>query len=154
SDGAACLLLATEEWLLRRKWTGPVTWLESVGYATDAHYIGDRTLIENEALRQAATQAYNKGGIQNPAQAINCMEISAPFAHQIPLWLEELQVRADKNEPLKATLNASGGLMGARPGFASGLIRILEIANQLRGKEGKLGLAHGTHGPLGQAQCV
>jgi acetyl-CoA C-acetyltransferase len=151
SDGAACLFLATESWLRKRQWKNSVTWLDSVGYASNSHYIGEQPLTENRALRSAAKEAYKRSGISDPVESIDAIELSAPFSHQTPLWLEELGLLSHKNH---TRLNASGGLQGARPGFASGLVRILEISNQLKAAPDQTGLAHGTHGALGQAHCV
>ena len=49
-----------------------------------------------------------------------------------------------------AEVNPSGGAMGAQPGFATGLVRVAEVAQRVK----KAGVAHGMQGFVGQAHCV
>ena len=44
--------------------------------------------------------------------------------------------------------------MGAQPGFATGLVRVAEVYERLARGEGKVGLAHGQTGFVGQAHGV
>jgi acetyl-CoA C-acetyltransferase len=58
-------------------------------------------------------------------------------------------------------VNLSGGVASLNPVFCTGLIRIAEVANQLRGRAGahqkngaRRGVAHAASGPAMQYQTV
>ncbi len=110
-----------------------------LGYATEAHYLGERDLVQASALRAAAHRAGVDTG------DANIVELSAPYAHQEELFAEILGAG-------QGTLNPSGGMLGGAPPFAAGLARLVEVVKRLDKDE--LGIAHGTWGPAGQAQCV
>ena len=150
SDGAACLLLATESWLKKRAWKKDVAWIEGLGYCTENHDLGDKNLFENPALRKACNDAYKMAGVRSPREELQFVEISSAFSYQNLLWLEEMDLLG----VTAPSLNLSGGLMGANPGFASGLIRICEVVRQIRPNPGSRGLAHGMNGFPGQSHCV
>ncbi len=170
SDGACAVILASDERAsqFRQK---PV-WLRGVGYAAELHYLGDRDLSNPIALTQAAKKAYAMAGIINPNQEIDFMEIYDAFSYMEPLWLEGLGVCAS-GEGGKMTssgttgingrlpVNASGGVLSAHAVLAAGLVRVIEVVLQIRGKAGarqldktQTGLAHGINGPCGQSHCV
>lgn len=151
SDGAACLLLVTESWLRKRAWKSEVAWVEGLGYCTENNDLGDKRLSENPALRKAAGEAYKMAGIRSPEKDLQFVEISSAFSYQTPLWLEEMGLAGRTSGQ---ALNLSGGLMGANPGFASGLIRVCEAVRQVRERPGSRGLAHGMNGFPGQSHCV
>ena len=62
----------------------------------------------------------------------------------------------------RGSVAGSGGLLGAHPVIAAGLIRLIEAARQVRGQAGEmqvkedigLALAHGVNGVCGQSHCV
>jgi acetyl-CoA C-acetyltransferase len=159
ADGAACLLLASEEWISKRN-AKSVTWLRGAGHCTEAHYPGERDLTTSAALRQASARAYAGAGVTCPRDELACAELSAHFSYQTPLWLRELGILEEgatlaellERRSWEPKLNPSGGLMSGNPGFAAGLYRILEIRRRLKARQ--LGLAHGINGPLGQSHCV
>ncbi len=158
SDGAACVLLASRDAAAR--FPGPKIWLRGVGTCYDAHSPGARDLAESFALRTAAAEAYRRAGVTRPAQEIAIAETVDRSACQTLLWAEGLGLCAPERSadwletPASAGYNASGGAMGANPGFATGLVRVAEAAERLAGAAGRKGVAHGCNGVLGQAHCV
>ena len=170
SDGACAVILAGEERANQSRQKS--VWLKGVGYAAELHYLGDRDLSNPIALTQAAKKAYAMAGITNPSEEIDFMEIYDAFSYMEPLWLEGLGV-CPPGEGGKLTssgmtgmkgrqpVNASGGVLSAHAVLVAGLVRIIEVVLQIRGKAGarqlekaQTGLAHGINGPCGQSHCV
>lgn len=157
ADGACALVLAAEE-VAGEMGRKPV-WLRGMGWALEAHYLGERDLADPTALREAARRAYELAGISDPKAQINLAEISDHFAHQRLLWAEGLGFCPPGRgvETLTAleglALNSSGGLLRGVPPFVAGLDRLLEVLARLRQSPG-IGLAQGCWGPAGQEQVV
>ncbi len=171
SDGACAIILASED--RAKKITDKPVWVKGVSFCADAYLLGDRDLSECRALEKAAKTAYKMAGIQNPRQEIDIAEIYDAFTYQELLWTEGLGFcGAGEGGKLVASgatakdgdipVNPSGGLLGAHPVIAAGLIRIAEAAHQVRGDAGAMqvkkdirnALAHGVNGVCGQSHCV
>jgi len=171
SDGAGCIILARED--RAKKIPHRPVWVKGVSFCADAYLLGDRELSECRALEKAAQAAYKMAGIQDPRKEIDVAEISEAFTYQELLWTEGLGFcekgggkkliasgATAKNGDIP--VNPSGGLMGAHPVIAAGLIRMVEAALQVRGDAGdmqvkkkvQLALAHGVNGVCGQSHCV
>ena len=144
SDGACAVLLGDEETGSR---LGAHVWLEGFACAKGSHPIGQRLVgvgpilsgIAEEACRQARL-----GGTRE-VDVAEVHDASSVQTLQLPAGLE---LRADM------AFNPSGGAMGAQPGFATGLVRVAEVYERLARGEGKVGLAHGQTGFVGQAHGV
>ena len=171
SDGACAIVLASEE--RARRITDKPVWVKGVSFCADAYLLGDRDLAECRALEKAAAAAYKMAGIQDPKKEIDLAEIYDAFTYQELLWTEGLgfcekgqggrlvDSGATEKEG-KLPVNPSGGLLGAHPVIAAGLIRIAEAARQIRRDAGDMqvkedvrtALAHGVNGVCGQSHCV
>jgi acetyl-CoA C-acetyltransferase len=171
SDGAACIILANEE--RARKITDKPVWVKGVSFCADAYLLGDRDLAECKALEKAARKAYSMAGIRNPRQEIDVAEVYDAFTYQESMWTEglgfcgpgeggKLAVSGATAKGGDIPVNPSGGLLGAHPVIAGGLIRMVEAVRQIRGHAGamqvkdnvKIALAHGVNGVCGQSHCV
>lgn len=171
SDGACAVVLASEE--RAGKITDKPVWVKGVSFCADAYLLGDRDLAECRALEKAAASAYKMAGIQDPKKEIDLAELYDAFTYQELLWTEGLGF-CEKGQGGKllesgATgkwgqlpVNPSGGLLGAHPVIAAGLIRIVEAVRQIRkdagdmqvGEDVRTALAHGVNGVCGQSHCV
>lgn len=165
SDGACAVLLASGE--RAAQMTSKPIWLRGVGSCYDAHSPGHRDLAESMALRQAAREAYNRAGLTDPLKEVAVTEVMDLSSCQTMLWAEELGFcpAGQGGEWVlgkrKMAYNASGGALASHPGFATGLVRVAEVAQRLfeiahrdRSKRPFYGLAHGMTGYIGQAHCV
>ena len=171
SDGAACIILANEK-IAKRVTDNPV-WVKGVSFCADAYQLGDRDLSECKALEKAARKAYRMAGIKNPRKEIDLAEVYDAFTYQEALWTEGLGLCApgkggafaESGKSAKdgvLPVNPSGGLMGAHPVLAAGMIRMIEAGRQIRqeagpmqiGKKVKTAVAHGVNGLCGQSHCV
>jgi len=167
--GAVAMVLATEDFIAERG-MGNVAWLRGMGWATEAAFLGDRKLATAPALEAAARQAYAAAGID--AGQIDVAEVTdaTPYSELLAYEALGLSPRAEWATDIAAgrfgrdgaaPVNLSGGVLTANPVFCTGLIRIAEIANQVRGKAGahqragaKLGIAHAGSGPAMQYQAA
>jgi acetyl-CoA C-acetyltransferase len=171
SDGASCVILASEE--RAKKVPKKPVWMKGVSFCADAYQLGDRDLSECRALEKAAEGAYKMAGIQDPKKEIDVAEIYDAFTYQELMWTEGLGFCAkgdggklvssgatEKNGEIP--VNPSGGLLSGHPVIAAGMIRIIEAARQIRGEadgmqvknDVKTALAHGVNGLCGQSHCV
>jgi acetyl-CoA C-acetyltransferase len=147
SDGACALVLADGE--LARRTPTPV-WLRGMAESTDSMYIGDRVgdglddYIDAATLREAARAAYGQAGISRPLRDLDVAEIYAPFpCNELKAYealglcergrshtlIETGAVELDGELPV----NPSGGPMCANPIGATGLVRVAECVEQIRG---------------------
>jgi acetyl-CoA C-acetyltransferase len=142
--GAVAMVLAAPDFVAERG-AGAPAWVRGLGWATDAAWLGDRKLAEAPALVEAARQAYAAAGLG--PEAIDVAEITDATPHAELLAWEALGL-ASRGEWAAAAadgrfaqggrlpINLSGGVITYNPVFCTGLIRIAEIANQVRGKAG------------------
>ena len=104
SDGAACLIVCTEEWAKRLRPKGDYVVLTGLGCGTDTMRLGDRPrgdviplpaedpskydyikgrwpgLGSFRAGREAARQAYKQAGITNPVEQLDFAEVHDAYA--------------------------------------------------------------------------
>ena len=169
SDGAGAVVLAVEE--KAREITDRPVWIEGVGSCADA-YIRDRRLTSLDSLKKAAARAYQMAGIKDPFTELDLAEVTERYAHEELMIYEALGLcREGKGKSLMENgvtgfdgefpVNPSGGALAADPICATGLIRIIEAAKQIRGEaEGyqvpgvKRALAHGQFGMCAQKNAV
>ncbi len=169
-DGACALVMARAE-VVDEAVHRPV-WIQGMASALGAHYLGDRVLSEDVALRMAATRAYRMAGVRDPLDEIGVVELSEYYSYQELMWSEslglcppgkgaDLLLSGETEIQGKIPVNPSGGLLSGCPYVVAGMARVAECALQLRGEAGgcqvphvSRALAHGTSGPCGQAHCV
>lgn len=167
--GAVALVLAGPDFVAERAAAAPA-WVRGLGWATDAAWLGDRQLARAPALEEAARQAYDAAGLG--PDAVDVAEITDATPHAELLAWEALGL-APRAEWAAAAgdgrfakggrlpINLSGGVITYNPVFCTGLIRIAEITNQVRGKAGghqhpnaRIGLASAGSGFAMQYQSA
>ncbi len=138
-DGVAALLLAPERQAL--KITDNPVWITGVGYNQETYYLGDRNLSKSNSMELASKTAYNTAGIKDPKNEIDVAEIFEQTACEELILAEALGLAdngkgANLNSEIGGELpiNPSGGAISGNPPCATGLIRIIESAKQLRGE--------------------
>lgn len=169
SDGACAVILASED--KARKITDKPVWIEGIGTCQD-YYIRDRDLARLDSLERAASMAYKMAGIRKPFDELDVAEISEKFAHEELMFYEALGLcKLGEGKRLiesGATLrygdmpvNPSGGALGGDSVCATGLVRVVEAAKQIRGEAGRYqipdvrkALAHGQFGMCAQKNVV
>ncbi|GAA2731302.1 thiolase domain-containing protein [Actinocorallia aurantiaca] len=146
SDGAAAVVLASED--VARKGPAKPAWV--VAHAKRSEYASfpGRDPVRPRAGVECAEALYRKAGVTDPLRQIDCAELYVPFSWYEPMWLEG-HLLAAPGEGWKLTdsgatelggsfpVNPSGGVLSSNPIGASGLVRCLEAARQVRGTAGE-----------------
>ena len=169
--GCVALVLATADFIAERK-CADVAWIRGMGWATEPSFLGDRDLGTAPALQAAAQQAYAEAGITDPLAQLDVVEITdaTPYAELLAYEALGLCGRADWAARAadgtfaqggRLPVNLSGGVQTFNPVFCTGLIRVAEIANQVRGhagahqrKDARTGLAQAGSGFAMQYQAA
>jgi acetyl-CoA C-acetyltransferase len=146
SDGAAAVVIAGEE--VAGRAPHPPAWIIAHAKRTEFGSFPGRDTVRIQAGLDCAAALYKKAGITNPIDQIDCAELYVPFSWYEPMWLEGHLIMPE-GEGWKLTeegetelggrfpVNMSGGVLSSNPIGASGLIRCLEAANQVRGTAGE-----------------
>jgi acetyl-CoA C-acetyltransferase len=169
--GSVAMVLAAPDFVGERG-LRDVAWLQGMGWATEPSFLGDRDLTSAPALAAAAQQAYARAGITDPTTSFDLAEVTDATPHAELLAYEALSLCPRDAWRARATdgsfarggqlpVNLSGGVLTWNPVFCTGLIRIAEVANQIRGRAGRhqlpnvrCGLAHAGSGFAMQYQAA
>ena len=161
--GAVAMVIASDAYVAEKNLEG-VAWLNGMGWATEAGYLGDRDLTRAEALEAARDRAYGEAGLSTPRSQIDVAEVTDVSAYQELLVADVLGLSPRANWEVDVTsgvfladsdlrVNPSGGVACFNPVFCTGLVRVAEAANQIRGTAGahqvpgaKIALAHAASG--------
>jgi acetyl-CoA C-acetyltransferase len=145
SDGAAAVVIASED--VARRAPHPPAWIIAHAKRTEFGSFPGRDTVRIQAGLDCAEALYKKAGITNPIEQIDCAELYVPFSWYEPMWLEGHLITPE-GEGWKLTeagetelggrfpVNMSGGVLSSNAIGASGLIRCLEAASQVRGTAG------------------
>ena len=145
SDGAAAMVLTNAKQATGR--TRPPAYVIAHAKRTEFGQFPGRDPVTPQAGIDCAKALYKKAGITNPRKQIDCAELYVPFSWYEPMWLEGHLI-TEPGEGWKMTdegateiggdfpVNMSGGVLSSNPIGASGMIRCLEAANQVRGTAG------------------
>lgn len=162
SDGAAAVVLASEDFIRKRK-IKDRAWISGVGWCIDSTMWTDRDLYFPEYVARAAKMAYKQAKIDNPRRQIDFAEPYDPFDYKELHHMEGLLL-AKKGEAAKLTKEGvtqrdgdlptcpSGGLLGVGNPIAATMgIKIGELFWQLTGQAGKRQIPHEVHTGVAQA---
>ncbi len=150
SDGAAAMVLGTEAAAAEAQAaTGKrPAWVQGMAMRSEPTMFAGRDQVNPQAGRDCAKDVYAQAGIENPREDLDCAEVYVPFSWYEPMWLENLGF-CDLGDGWKLTesgatafdgdipWNASGGVLSSNPIGASGMLRFLEVAMQVRGQAGE-----------------
>ncbi len=145
SDGAAAMVLTSEDGAKRAP--RPPAWVLAHAKRTEFAMFPGRDTVRPVAGVECAEALYRQAGLTDPRRQIDCAELYVPFSWYEPMWLEG-HLLADEGQGWRMTdegvtelggafpVNMSGGVLSSNPIGASGMIRCLEAANQVRGTAG------------------
>ncbi|SOD74058.1 acetyl-CoA C-acetyltransferase [Jatrophihabitans sp. GAS493] len=145
SDGAAAAVITDEAGGLRA--TKPVAWVAGTSVRTELGSFPGRDPVRPQAAVDCARDVYRQAGITDPRTQIDVAELYVPFSWFEPIWLEAFGIApigdgwrmVEENATEMSgdfPLNPSGGVLSSNPIGASGMIRVIEAANQVRGCAG------------------
>ena len=133
SDGAAAMIIATAE-VANDLCDNPV-WIRGIDHRMESHHFGLRDLTRSESTRLAAER------LDIHAQPIEVAELCVNYSP------EELILRQALELPESCEVNPSGGPLAGHPVMATGLVRVIEVANRIAAGQASRGLAHASSGP-------
>lgn len=139
TDGSAAIVIAADD--VARELCERPAWIRGIDHRIDAPHIGTRDLTTSASARRAGEEA---GALQG---GFDVAELHAQFSHDELILREALGLDG-------ATINPSGGALGANPLMASGLIRIGEVARRISSGDAGRGLAHATQGACLQQNLI
>jgi len=166
SDGACSVVLADER--TAERYDRPA-WVHGCAVRTEPPVAPQHDNVDPRAGRDCANAVYRQAGITDPLRDFDVAELFVPYSWIEPMLLENLGFAASTTgwrfiDEGRTTVdgdlpvNPSGGLLGANPIGASGLIRFAEAAMQVRGRAGthqldgvRLALGHAAGG---YSNCV
>jgi acetyl-CoA C-acetyltransferase len=146
SDGAAAMVLASER--VADAASKPVAWLHGTAIRSELGQFPGRDPVNPKGGRDCAADVYAQAGITDPMSDVDVLECYVPFSWYEPMWLENLGF-ADAGDGWKLVekgatnfggelpTNVSGGVLSSNPIGASGMLRFLEAALQVRGMAGE-----------------
>jgi acetyl-CoA C-acetyltransferase len=148
SDGAAAMVLAGEQVADSSSRTFGPAWVHGMAMRSEPTMFAGRDQVNPLASRECAADVYRQAAVTDPRSEIDVAEVYVPFSWYEPMWLESLGF-APEGEGWKLTdsgataldggdipWNCSGGVLSSNPIGASGMLRFLEAAMQVRGQAG------------------
>ena len=160
ADGAAVVVVASEK-VAKSLRKDPV-WIKGFGWASDSPTLETRNWTDAAYAKLAAKQAYKMAKLNQPVKEVHVAEVDDTYSYKELQHLEALGLTGnamahtllqqgvfDRNGTLP--VNPSGGSIGMGNTLEmSGLVRVIELALQLRGEAG----GHQINGvQTGVAQC-
>ena len=152
SDGAAAMVIGSEKAAgAATAETGrPPAWIHGMAMRSEPTMFAGRDQVNPQAGRDCAADVYRQAGITNPRSDFDMAEVYVPFSWYEPMWLENLGF-CPEGDGWKLTQagatsmieggdipwNSSGGVLSSNPIGASGMLRFLETALQVRGMAGE-----------------
>jgi len=146
SDGACAMVLSERDTALSgdRK----PAWIHGAAMRSEPTMFSGRDQVDPKAGRDCAAAVYAQAGITDPLAQIDVAEVYVPFSWYEPIWLENLgfaavgdgwrltEAGATRLEG-EIPWNCSGGVLSSNPIGASGMLRFVEAALQIRGLAGE-----------------
>ena len=140
SDGAAAVLIARGK--RARELTQQPVWIRGIDHRIDSHHLGLRDLTDSPSSRLAAK------GVALHAGPIDVAELCVRYSP------EEIVLRRALELPAGTTINPSGGPLCGHPVMATGLVRVIEVAQRIRDGSARRGVAHAASGPALQQNLL
>lgn len=169
SSGGGAMVLASEQYIKDRKLDA--VWITGVGHCSESYYLGDRMgrgftadHADAHALAGSFKRAYKMAGITDPLKQVDVAELYAPFSNTEFHSIEAagLAGLGKSVKPLRegvfdiegeVAVNASGGTLCTNAIAVTAMIRVAEVALQVRGTAGghqvkgaRVGIASGNGG--------
>jgi acetyl-CoA acetyltransferase len=140
SDGAAAVIIAAGD--RARDLSDNPAWIRGIDHRIESHHPGLRDLTRSVSSELAAEQV---GLADAPVDVAELMVNYSP---------EELILRDALGLGDATAVNPSGGPLAGHPVMATGLIRVIEVANRIQAGSASRGVAHASSGPCLQQNLV
>lgn len=154
TDGAVCLVVASERWMKRNPHHKPLARIAGVGWASDSYRLGKDRLRGMNSVRTAWKNAARMAGIAGP-EAVQAIELESQTGYHEAAYVRALGLSD------KTAISPSGGPFAQNPLFCTGLIGAAEAVLQVAGRAGPVQVegveraaAHSCHGYAQQGNVV
>jgi acetyl-CoA acetyltransferase len=154
TDGAVSLVMASADWVERRRDCRPLARLAGVGWATDGYQLGRERLSSMNSARIAWNMALEKAGLSS-ARDVDVVEVESQTGYHEAAYVRAFGLDGHPG------LSPSGGPFAQNPYFCSGLVNMAEAILQVSGRAGPVqregarrAVGHGCHGFAQQANIV
>lgn len=136
ADGAAALLIARADRAveLTADLAHRPVWITGIDHRIESHHAGLRDLCDSLSTRQAAA------ALAVGSAPLDLAELHVTHAH------EEIILRSALGLDDSTAVNPSGGPLCGDPVMASGLIRVIEVADRIAAGAAQRGVAHASSG--------
>ena len=126
-----------------RELTDNPVWIRDIDHRIESHYPGLRDLTTSVSTKLAAA---NTGVGDGP---IDVAELMVNYSHEEIILREALGSAIGHDN-----VNPSGGPLGGHPVMATGLIRVIEVAQRITDGDANRGVAHASSGACLQQNLV
>lgn len=140
SDGAAAVLLARGD--RAREITDSPVWIRGIDHRIESVHLGLRDLHVSASTKLAADSL----GLHDAA--VDIAELCVRYSP------EEIVLRDALGLGEETVVNPSGGPLCGHPVMATGLVRVIEVAQRIREGQARRGVAHATSGPALQQNLL
>lgn len=149
SDGACAAVFTDQEGGEDASARGrPPAWILGTAIRSEPGSFPGRDPVRPRGAVECAWDVYRQAGISDPRRQLDLAELYVPFSWYEPMWLEAHDIAAPGegwrmvDEGITELgrafpVNPSGGVLSTNPIGASGLLRFVEAANQVRGTAGE-----------------
>ena len=159
SDGACAVVIGDQDAAAAAP--RPPAWVVATSVRSEPSTFPGRDAVRPQAGVDCAHDVYRQAGITDPKAQIDVAELYVPFSWYEPMWLEGHDIAPpgggwkmvdDGETEIEGAfpVNPSGGVLSSNPIGASGMLRMAEAANQVRGQAGEHQV-DGARVSLGQA---
>ncbi|MBJ2154292.1 thiolase C-terminal domain-containing protein [Variovorax sp. IB41] len=154
TDGAAALVLVSEQWLAAHPQARPIARIGGAAWGVDSYRLDGERLGSLAVYKKAFADALARAGLDSLAE-LDAVELEAQDG-----WYDAAFDKA-LSAPPQVALSPSGGAWAQNPYFCTGLINAVEAVLQVSGRAGAVQVkdarrvaAHGTHGFAQQGHAV
>jgi acetyl-CoA acetyltransferase len=140
SDGAAAVVIAAGD--RAREITDHPVWIRGIDHRIESHHPGLRDLTTSPSTVLAAAGAGVAGG------AVDVAELMVTYSPEEIVLREALALGPD------VPVNPSGGPLAGHPVMATGLVRVIEVADRIAQGAAGRGVAHASSGGALQQNLV
>jgi acetyl-CoA acetyltransferase len=140
SDGAAAIIIAAGD--KAHELADKPVWIRAIDHRIDSHHPGLRDLTDSPSTRIAAEAI---GLHDGPVDVAELMVNYSP---------EEIVLRDALGLDRDTKVNPSGGPLAGHPVMATGLVRVIEVAERIKSGEAERGVAHASSGPCLQQNLL
>jgi acetyl-CoA acetyltransferase len=154
TDGAAALVLVSEQWLEQHPQARPIARISGSAWGVESYRLDAQRLGSLAVFKQTLAQAIARSELTSAAD-LDAIELEAQDG-----WYD-LAFEKAAAAPSKVAVSPSGGAWAQNPFFCTGLVNAVEAALQVSGRAGGVQVkdakhvaAHGTHGFAQQGHAI